>query len=566
MNLTNKPIPLRVMALILLVLVLPAGFASAQMIYLTDGSASDSVLITTGVGTEFELYLMADENLLDWRGYVAHLNYDKFMLDTVLVNDTGSIFNELGEGYVVFHKYLREDSTILRVESLLFGYGLSADGPGLLATIKLRATGTGAHNMFFDELGAIDVNGDSIQDLTGEGLEIFINAPPSAFDLALPDSASEFFLTLEDSLKFEWHPAQSPYPGDFVEYILEYGTDPGFGEIYTTTIPGITDTFTYVATPDLDAGPCYWRVFAYNAYDSIVCNQTGWFYNLDIATYPDGFNLLDPASGADIFILYNDDLTFSWEPSGTSNPDDYILYDFMYSTSPVYDAGATTTFTGLTGTSVIIPAADLMEADTYYWKVRAYNKFDYVTWGFGTDWYFTITVAANPALFSLIEPEDSIYINLIQATGMDFIWHNSESVIPDDTITYTLYFGPDDGIPGTAAFDTASVIDTAMTMEPERLDRRTWHYWCVKATNRIGFDTLSAEKYKFMTYYRGDSDGSDDLNILDVTHLINYLYKEGAVPYPIVAGDANCSETVNLLDVTYLINYLYKGGPPPICP
>jgi hypothetical protein len=61
----------------------------------------------------------------------------------------------------------------------------------------------------------------------------------------------------------------------------------------------------------------------------------------------------------------------------------------------------------------------------------------------------------------------------------------------------------------------------------------------------------------------GDADGSTAINLLDVTYLINYLYKGGPPPTPECAGDVNETSTVNILDVTYLINYLYKGGPPP---
>jgi hypothetical protein len=63
----------------------------------------------------------------------------------------------------------------------------------------------------------------------------------------------------------------------------------------------------------------------------------------------------------------------------------------------------------------------------------------------------------------------------------------------------------------------------------------------------------------------GDADGSGNHNLLDATHIINYLYKNGPAPtpYQICSGDADCDCKVNLLDVTYLINYLYKNGNPP---
>jgi len=60
-----------------------------------------------------------------------------------------------------------------------------------------------------------------------------------------------------------------------------------------------------------------------------------------------------------------------------------------------------------------------------------------------------------------------------------------------------------------------------------------------------------------------NSDGV--INILDVTYLINYMYRDGPppVPYPISSGDPNCNCNINILDVTFLISFLYKSGPPP---
>jgi hypothetical protein len=63
----------------------------------------------------------------------------------------------------------------------------------------------------------------------------------------------------------------------------------------------------------------------------------------------------------------------------------------------------------------------------------------------------------------------------------------------------------------------------------------------------------------------GDATNDETYNILDITYLINYLYKGGGppAPYAVCSGDPNANCVVNLLDVTYLISYLYKGGPVP---
>jgi len=63
----------------------------------------------------------------------------------------------------------------------------------------------------------------------------------------------------------------------------------------------------------------------------------------------------------------------------------------------------------------------------------------------------------------------------------------------------------------------------------------------------------------------GDADSSGTLNPLDVTYLINFLYKHGPAPRPdsLCSGDADCNCATNILDITYLINNLYKHGPTP---
>jgi hypothetical protein len=64
----------------------------------------------------------------------------------------------------------------------------------------------------------------------------------------------------------------------------------------------------------------------------------------------------------------------------------------------------------------------------------------------------------------------------------------------------------------------------------------------------------------------GDASGNTQVNILDVSFIINFLYKGGPSPYPINAADVSGNGIVNILDVTYLINFLYKNGPALKCP
>ena len=73
-------------------------------------------------------------------------------------------------------------------------------------------------------------------------------------------------------------------------------------------------------------------------------------------------------------------------------------------------------------------------------------------------------------------------------------------------------------------------------------------------------------QYREFSYGCGDANGDGMVNLLDVTFIINWLYKSGPAPYAgIETTDVNYDCTVNILDVSYLISYLYRDGPAPNC-
>ena len=102
------------------------------------------------------------------------------------------------------------------------------------------------------------------------------------------------------------------------------------------------------------------------------------------------------------------------------------------------------------------------------------------------------------------------------------------------------------------------------------------------ATNPIildGFNQFQPEFHYGSRTYRPDQttgaitlnficgDVNDDglVNILDITALITYKYKDGPEPTIPEAADINDDGLINILDIIGLINYKYKDGPPPEC-
>jgi hypothetical protein len=71
---------------------------------------------------------------------------------------------------------------------------------------------------------------------------------------------------------------------------------------------------------------------------------------------------------------------------------------------------------------------------------------------------------------------------------------------------------------------------------------------------------------KYVQFLRADANGDKSVSVSDAVYLINYLFKGGSSPLPIIqVGDANCDGKVTVSDVVFLINYLFKSGPAPTC-
>jgi streptogramin lyase len=64
----------------------------------------------------------------------------------------------------------------------------------------------------------------------------------------------------------------------------------------------------------------------------------------------------------------------------------------------------------------------------------------------------------------------------------------------------------------------------------------------------------------------GDANGDDKVSLLDISYIINYLYRSGPPPDPLKAADVDSNSKINLLDVSKIINKLYRSGPPLVCP
>ena len=65
---------------------------------------------------------------------------------------------------------------------------------------------------------------------------------------------------------------------------------------------------------------------------------------------------------------------------------------------------------------------------------------------------------------------------------------------------------------------------------------------------------------------RGDTNNDGTVSALDIVNLINYLFRMGPAPIPLVSeGDANFDGQVSLIDIVHVVNHVFRGGPLPGC-
>jgi hypothetical protein len=69
----------------------------------------------------------------------------------------------------------------------------------------------------------------------------------------------------------------------------------------------------------------------------------------------------------------------------------------------------------------------------------------------------------------------------------------------------------------------------------------------------------------FINYICADVDNGGDVNIGDVTYLVEYIFNQGPIlPHP-ASGDMDCNGGIDISDLTILIDYLFDSGPAPEC-
>jgi hypothetical protein len=347
-----------------------------------------------------------------------------------------------------------------------------------------------------------------------------------------------------------WHKPYDPDPLDAISYIVYYSRDNTFAA-YDSVLS--TDTSKTLTTPLLDDSTYYWKVKAKDSYGAASWSiDPYWSFHVYYPQQPNTFTLLTPLNNA---TLADSVVNFVWQSTTDPDPGDSVVYDFYYDDNSGFTHP--TVISNLKDTSRTVT---LRDDKSYWWKVLAKDTNTSGRWSTGT-FKVTTYVPQPPRAFSLRLPTNGDTLSSLSA---DIFWQKTTDPDPGDVIKYDLYYDTSQSF--TTPVIVPNLNDTAYSTP--QLEPGAFYWWKVKAKDTNTAGTWSTQTYKFFvpSCVPGNVNGDAHVNVTDVIHLINYLFKGGPSPLPIRAcGDVQCDGNVNVGDVIYLINYLFKGGPAPGC-
>ncbi len=447
---------------------------------------------------------------------------------------------------------------------------LKNNGDGIFQTKVDYAAGDGPHSIFCADLdGDIDLdlavaNGysDSVSILKNNGDGTF----QTKVDYAAGDNARSVFCADLDG-DGDLDLAVANQGSDNVS-VLKNNGDGTFESAYNhSTADGASSVFSADLDGDGDLDLAVANVGTGNVsilknLTQVPANQPPWAFSLVSPTYGD-------TTGAYI--------TFLWQASYDPNFGDQIRYDLYMSKVPGFDLDSTVVYDSLPLSKHTVALA--LGIDTYYWKVKAYDNWGAERWS-TQSWTFVEVGLPETLWYAAYSPVDLI----VTAPNGDSIGVNFNT-IPNatyDTTTDKNLDGDKDDIvtipnPLTGEYQVKVIReaeigpgDTSYSLGI-RIDGSNETVVIANASVPPP-DQVDTVTYEVLLYLRGDANSDGKKTVSDAVFLINYLFKGGPAPSPLLLGDGNCCHegkedcqavSVSVSDVVYLINYLFKGGPPP---
>ncbi len=249
----------------------------------------------------------------------------------------------------------------------------------------------------------------------------------------------------------------------------------------------------------------------------------------------------------------NSNPQFRWATSWKHNQDSYRL---EVSTDPTFSIDVISQLTD----TVFHDLASTLPEGVHYWRVKAFNLAGTDSSEYSETNSFEIdTTSPDPP--SLLLPLDSSETN----NGvMSFSWTSVSRL--ESPVVYDLLISTSITFPNDISTTTYSNLVLPELSFDHQLPEAGEYFWKVIAKDLAGnLSTSEIFMFEYIQFICGDIDGSDEVNIGDLTYLVSFMFKGGPTPPIIQAMDVNGDGNYNIVDLTYMVNYMFKLGPAPIC-
>jgi len=321
---------------------------------------------------------------------------------------------------------------------------------------------------------------------------------------------------------------------------INYGAGDSLYSVFCADLDGDADLDLAVANAESD------NVSILKNLTQVPANQPPWAFSLN--SPPDGDTIFGPTM-------------FHWQTPYDPNFGDQIRYEVYFSTDPLFDPDFTVVYDSV-GMSRVYAT---LSADTYYWKVRAYDNWGAERWSTQT-WSFDVLYLTDSLRVVAFSPVDLIVTDPVgDSIGIGF------NTIPDATYDTMQDLNTDGDSDDVVTIPNRLVGNYLIQVISEdtghydlgiRIDGGDWRYITKQATcpppGQV--DTFT---YNVPWYMQGDANGDWEMNLADVIYLANSVLKSGSPPDPKESGDVNCDGKYDLVDVIKLARYLLWGEPFP---
>jgi subtilisin family serine protease len=341
-------------------------------------------------------------------------------------------------------------------------------------------------------------------------------------------------------------------------FTLYIAADNNFGTIERQYTGLLDTTFTMPPADSLNDGGHYWGVRRYVGVDSSSLQANPFEIIIDNVP-PPSMAPIYPDSSEYVNVKF---FVFTYGYGGKLLPSESApeFNRIQLSQDSTFTSGVRT-YEPIAGFSFQMP--DTVAEGRWYWRVqRADSAGNEAPFSSAATFILDTETPSTP---TLLLPADN---DTVSDSSVLFRW-STDPPPPYETSPEYFYIQISNSPYFSTTLHAQEVFADSLVLPGSLFTNGEDYYWRVRAKDSAGHSSgyqPDPSQFFYQTFGCGDIDGQGNgTNVADLTFLVDYLFRSGPPPVPLIAGSVNCDADVNVADLTYLVDFLFRGGDPPCC-